>query len=294
MAITRPGLEALLMITRDRPLGDTVMIGRLALGPRARTINRIFGRHRRTIAPAAVERICSAGYAEELLKFLGAGRVESIDASAYEGATIVHDMSEPLPRNLRGCFDTLVDGGTVEHIFDFPQAVENYLNLLRPGGRMLCVTNANNFCGHGFYQYSPELWFGVLRANLCSNIRVFLVPARSDAPWFEVTEPAALRGRVEIVNAEPTYILILASKTAGTPDKLQKPQQSDYENVEWQGGAIEKPFRAPMPQLARMTRALVTALTKPFGRKSIPAFGLSDHPHVKAFDPADEASTQQA
>src|SRR5262249_48307888 len=37
----------------------------------------------------------SGGFADGLFRYLGAERVDSIDVSSYEGATIVHDMNLP-------------------------------------------------------------------------------------------------------------------------------------------------------------------------------------------------------
>src|SRR5215472_7256720 len=96
-----------------------------------------------------------AGYAEPLLRALGAGRIESIDYSDYEGATIVHDLNRPVPSALRGAFSCVLDAGTIEHVFNFPQVIKNCMQMVAPGGSFLTVTTANNFMGHGFYQFSP-------------------------------------------------------------------------------------------------------------------------------------------
>ena len=286
MGVNKRLLEGILLACRERALGDVVMIGRLGFAVRPGSVSRIFARYKRPLNKEVLSKITSSKFAEDLLRELGATRVDSIDVSDYQGASIIQDMSEPIEVEHAGKFDTLLDGGTIEHIFDVPQAMENYLNLLRVGGRLICMTAANNFCGHGFYQFSPEFWYSLFEANHCTNIRVFLVPTRTDAPWFEVMSPKDLKGRVEVINAEPTFVIAMAEKTADTPSKLIKPHQSDYENSEWSGTRIAKPVRAPMPQLARATRAIVTAVMKPFGRKAVLAFGLSDHPNVTAFDPA--------
>jgi 2-polyprenyl-3-methyl-5-hydroxy-6-metoxy-1,4-benzoquinol methylase len=51
------------------------------------------------------------------------------------------------------------DGGTLEHIFDYPTAIKNCMKMVKPGGHLLLTTPANNWFGHGFYQFSPELFY---------------------------------------------------------------------------------------------------------------------------------------
>jgi hypothetical protein len=54
-------------------------------------------------------------FAEDILAPLGF-EVSSVDASDYEGATIVHDLNIPIPRELVEQFDIVWDGGTLEHV----------------------------------------------------------------------------------------------------------------------------------------------------------------------------------
>jgi SAM-dependent methyltransferase len=98
-------------------------------------------------------------YCETLLSHLGATSVDSIDASSYEGATIVHDLNKPLPADLSEHFDSVIDFGTIEHVFDVPQVLRTYASLVRDGGIILIATQADGCCGHGFYQFSPELFY---------------------------------------------------------------------------------------------------------------------------------------
>src|SRR5215216_2627648 len=58
----------------------------------------------------------STRYAETFLNALGADTVDSLDASGFEGATMVHDMNQPVPEPLKSRFDAVCDGGTIEHV----------------------------------------------------------------------------------------------------------------------------------------------------------------------------------
>jgi SAM-dependent methyltransferase len=185
MAVDRRALESLLYATRRHRLGATVMLGRHGLSLRARTLRRIFAAFGRSLTDEAAESLRATGFAEPLLMHLGATSVDSIDASDYEGANLIADLSRPVPAEWRNRYDTVCDFGTIEHIFHFPQAFANCLSLLKPDGLYLCLTCGNNYCGHGFYQFSPELWFSLLSANRCTDIEVFLIPTRPDPLWFK-------------------------------------------------------------------------------------------------------------
>ena len=101
-------------------------------------------------------------YTDKILsKYLNITELLSLDYSNYEGATINVDLNKPISNSLYNKFDVLIDGGTIEHIFNFPVAIENYMNMVKMNGSIFIFTNANNHFGHGFYQYIPELFFRV-------------------------------------------------------------------------------------------------------------------------------------
>ena len=54
-----------------------------------------------------------------LLKYFGARKVESIDNSTYEGATYIHDMNKVIPDKFHCSYDTVIDAGTLEHVFKY-------------------------------------------------------------------------------------------------------------------------------------------------------------------------------
>jgi hypothetical protein len=167
------------------------------------------------------------GYAEPLLELLGAKEVESIDASSFEGATVVHDLNTPLPPSLHGRFSAVVDGGTLEHIFDFPTALRAALAMVADGGHFLAMSPTNQNPGHGFYQISPELWFRVLQPEV-SGFRIdrVLLCAVNGRRWFELRDPATMHRRVEFVTMRPAYLYVVARRVGDLGDVF--PQQSDY------------------------------------------------------------------
>src|SRR6185295_9992131 len=127
-------------------------------------------------------------YAEPLFHALGARKVFALDASAFEGAQVVHDLNLPIGPDLQEKFDLVYDGGTLEHVFNFPVALKNCMQLVRPGGQLILHTVTNNYCGHGFYQFSPELFFRALSPeNGFEMERMVLHRIGPYGRWYEVT-----------------------------------------------------------------------------------------------------------
>jgi SAM-dependent methyltransferase len=204
-----------------------------------------------------------SGFAEPLLRLLGAEHIASLDASPYEGSSVVHDMNVEIPDTLKSSFSAVIDAGTLEHIFDFPRAIKNCLEMVQQDGHLLLITPANNFMGHGFYQFSPELFFRVCsEGNGFELVRSIFCEVDADARWYEVVDPAKARRRVELVNSRPAYLMILARKVREVPILAMAPQQSDY-TVLWQDGGTGRgnrlqPERLPLP--ARLLRAIARRL----------------------------------
>jgi hypothetical protein len=63
-------------------------------------------------------------FAEPLFQTLGATLVDSIDYSSFENATTLHDLNKPIPSTLKERYSVVFDGGTLEHVFNFPMAIK--------------------------------------------------------------------------------------------------------------------------------------------------------------------------
>jgi hypothetical protein len=192
-----------------------------------------------------VEGLRDTGFAEPVFKALGARSVCSIDASAYEGADLVRDLNKPVDANLKEKFDLIYDGGTLEHVFNFPMALQNCMEMVREGGRLFTHTAANNWCGHGFYQFSPELFYSVLcHANGFEVERMIIHVVGPYNRWYEVADPRAIRSRVELITFFPMQLLIQARRTKVVPIFSKTPQQSDY-LLRWGQQSSIPPATAP-------------------------------------------------
>jgi SAM-dependent methyltransferase len=186
---------------------------------------------------------------DKYLELLGARSVTSFDASAYEKATVIHDMNKPVPPEYHGRFSAVFDGGTMEHVFNARQFYQNVLEMVRPGGHYLCLTCGNNMLGHGFYQFSPEFFFQSLTPENGFEDTVVMLCVFQDAPpsFYTVAQPKLLGRRVELVNCRPLYIFAIARRTTLKPLFVEPPQQSDYV-VAWERSPTTPGEQAPKPQ----------------------------------------------
>lgn len=168
-------------------------------------------------------------YAEPFLEMLGATEIGSFDAAEYENASYICDFGLPVAESFNDRFTVVLDVGTLEHIFNFPVAIKNCMEMISVGGHFLSVTPANNLFGHGFYQFSPELYFRVFsEVNGFKLVQMILFEDLPNARWFEVADPETVRQRVTLVNTRPTFLAIIAKKVDSVSIFATPPQQSDY------------------------------------------------------------------
>lgn len=203
-------------------------------------------------------------YYEPLVQqWFGARDADAVDASPYENARLIHDMNLPWPADgplgaVRGAYDAVLDFGCLEHVFNFPVAWRNCVDLVRVGGHVLHALPANNLSGHGFYQFSPELFFNLYRAPNGFELRALFFALKADARhWWRVADPMRVKRRVNLCNAHEVYMLVIARKLR-EPGPLAAPQQSDYAQDEW----VHGPAAAAPPPGGRRRRAMVQALAR--------------------------------
>ena len=224
---------------------ETLMIGRQSFWPGEPTLSRVFEVLR--INADAKTFLRDHKFAEEFFRLLGAKETQSLDASPYENASILHDMNLPVPPSLHRKYSCVYDGGTIEHVFHITQAFKNCMDLVKVGGHFMQVNVANNFAGHGFWQFSPELIFRAL--SPANGYEIAVVLMREVVPggkWYAVSDPDELRHRVELCNNQQTYILTIAKRVADVEIFKVPPQQSDYV-AQWNRAEDEATREIPQP-----------------------------------------------
>lgn len=97
-------------------------------------------------------------HARVFFDMLGLDGYADIDQFPDDQPVIRHDLNEPVPDDLHGRFGLVLDGGTIEHVFDIAQALRNVVAMTRVGG---CVVQLNPLWhpDHGFYSLNPCLFY---------------------------------------------------------------------------------------------------------------------------------------
>jgi len=221
--------------TRFRPEGRTLMLGRHGFVIEER-FERLYQAALRThgIPHDLADLVQPDGYAETLMSKLGFGAMEAMDFSDYEGASLLHDLNQPVPPELEGAFDFIFDGGTIEHVFNVPMALANVFRMLRPGGRAVSANGMNGWAGHGMYQFNPELVWTFWRRTCdckvhdCRGIKKLPVPKELHLPFPDPAETGRrlrLKGKVPQGRVYLYYEVERMAQSALGSSALQ----SDYE-----------------------------------------------------------------
>ena len=197
--------------------------------------------------------LLSQNYSDGFMKAIGIENLQILDISNYENATIIHDLNTPIPDSLRSQFSLVVDIGTSEHVYDVTQSLENLRELCKTQGHVLVVSPANNWLGHGFYQFSPELFFRAFDRESGFEIQsLYLIKKRIfGESWYALDDPKNVGRRGTILTNKRCYIAVIATKS-GSFNSIAPQQQSDYVST-WEGGKISKLGQVylRMPQLLR-------------------------------------------
>jgi len=167
---------------------------------------------------------------------LGARELMALDHSAFEGARLQHDLNDELPSELSGQFDLVIDGGTLEHVFNVPVALASCMRALAVGGRFFGVNPANNLMGHGFYQFGPELYYRTFSAENGFQLELIelqesrypSVELAFSRKRYTVTDPQRVGRRVQLVSPRPAVLRVIALKVDEREPFATWPQQSDY------------------------------------------------------------------
>jgi hypothetical protein len=85
----------------------------------------------------------------------GGSSVDEIDLFDRR-ASIQLDMNYPVRPTSYEQYDTLIDIGSLEHVFDTRQAIDNCLRMIKVGGYYLLSTPVKGYFGHGFHTFNPD------------------------------------------------------------------------------------------------------------------------------------------
>ena len=195
---------------------------------------------------------------------LGATRVESIDYSDYEAATHIADMGQPV--SLASEYDTIIDSGSLEHIFDVATAFRNIIGFCRVGGRILHVLPVNNLSGHGFWQFSSDLMYSVYgEGNGFAETEVYYASSLDATRWYRVPEARA-GVRVELVSIEP-IVLLCVSRKVRTVEQIKVVQP--FYAPTWATGDTGETGGAAARRMPALRRRLLSLMPRGAVRNSL-------------------------
>jgi hypothetical protein len=172
---------------------------------------------------------------------LGFTNVKALDVSGYEGADYIFDLnSDQLPAELRGRFDVVFNGGTIEHVFHVPNALASTTNMIKVGGAVVHIVPCNGWVDHGFYQISPTLLFDYYSASgfvdfysaLCS-----FAPERPRETVVRPIFPGGLGAGTSGAITSGVHLCVFAARKTASTVTHAVPTQSFYST---------RPVRAPV------------------------------------------------
>ena len=118
---------------------------------------------------------------KRFFEMMGAVECHALDCSDYEGADIIFDLnSDVLPGNLEDRFDLIIDGGTLEHVFNPANAMKSICRMLKKRGTVYHMVPCAGLIDHGFFSFSPTFFIDYYEKNgfVIDTIRMQYKPER--------------------------------------------------------------------------------------------------------------------
>jgi hypothetical protein len=265
LGLTKNMLQLILSSKAKRNLmmESTLMIGRQHLHLSQSQLSEclsIFGHN-----PSEAEDIIvkNEGFADGFFEFIGAKTVDSLDASDYEDASIIQDLNEPLPKLYANKFSLVLDSGTLEHVFNFPGAIKSCMELTAVGGHYIGIYPCNNFFGHGFYQFSSELFYRVLSKENGFEIEdLILFVDELNTTYYSVPDTNEEHQRINFTNQKPVLLYVVAKKLETVEVFRKNPLQMDYVQLKWQGKRKERKVLKKRKTMTNVVPTYVRNLVK--------------------------------
>ena len=79
-------------------------------------------------------------------------------------ADIWIDLNKPLDPAHQNSANVILNGGTIEHVFDVAQAIKNIHGMLKQGGSIIHLLPVSWY-NHGYYNFNPLLFMEIARVN---------------------------------------------------------------------------------------------------------------------------------
>lgn len=175
---------------------------------------------------------CGYLHPSTLFRMLAIDDYAALDASPSEGAALIHNLNQPIPDEWRGRYGFVLDGGTLEHLFDVRTALFNIAQLVRVGGTVLHVNPLANWINHGYFSISPCLLFEFYTLNGFEPVDshfVQLAPLAVGAPVIAKSyERYEHSLRTYVCNSADPILLVTSFTKRHASEPLRVPTQRKY------------------------------------------------------------------
>jgi len=276
MGIDKDGLAFLEACRHFIKSPDSILtIGRL----RVYATKQVIRRH----IPNLKVELSSIEYLDELLRKDFDCRVDALDLSDYQGATILQDLNSPVPLELKNRFDLIVESGTLEHIMDFKQAAESLGEMTKIGGYLAIITPTNGYVGHGFFQINPDFFYSFFSPENGFEVVTCLMKFAGSRPWLHHPNPVEDIGfRAEFRSRRYIRTFLLIKKVDASQVHItnsfdyEKIWQADEGGISWRGKLYNRTpsfiqrFLRFLNDI-RVRRAIFKKLTR-IGSRNLPSF----------------------
>lgn len=194
---------------------------------------------------------------DDFFRLLGVPAIKAIDVSDYEGADIVHDLTVPIPDRLEGVADFILDGSTLDNVFDPATVLRNVARLLKPGGRLVGVNVASNtHCPYIIPTAHLLLEYFIVNGFTDAKVYMFVYNKDGGMNAFTPDLTHMRRGQPQPPNFTSDHAMALvvmaekAQHSTWNKSPIQHQYRSEWSEFERNLAVIET---NPRPHLARST-----------------------------------------
>ena len=201
-------------------------------------------------------------HARTFFEMMGIEEYNDLDKFEDDAPSILQDLNAPVPAELEGRFNLIIDGGTMEHVFDVRQVLENVVRMCRESGWVVHLSPSSNYVDHGFYSFSPCFFYDFYEANGFGEFTCYILQVNPDdlcepSPYFEYTYGMDMRG---MLDPDRQILVFFAAKKLRPTGQLVIPTQGIYESSS--KAATARP-PADVPRSDSITERLVPARLLP-------------------------------
>lgn len=155
---------------------------------------------------------------------LGLTEYQCIDADGRNGALVLDLNTDIKAGGYARTFDVVTNHGTTEHCFNQHSAFLNIHNLCAKGGIMIHGLPFQGYLNHGFFNYQPDFFLDLARAN---DYEVLGVYVNIDAETADLsTYSDALMKHLTITPVSTVLLFVALRKTIDAP--FQEPFHTKY------------------------------------------------------------------